>query len=831
MLAETSVLPQGDTILELRMGKIVSSDDVESISTFGVARSTVSGNPLSVNELKNLNAFFEASLYLCLGMLYLKDNPLLRQPLSVDHLKARLLGHWGSDPGQVFTWMHFNRAIKKHSLDALFVSGPGHGAPAILSQAYLEGTYSEIYPDKSEDEEGMRKFFKQFSFPGGIGSHATPETPGSLHEGGELGYSISHAFGTVFDNPQLITLTIVGDGEAETGPLATSWHSTKFLNPITDGAVLPVLHLNGYKINNPTILSRISHKELEALFVGYGWTPYFVEGSDLDSMHQAMAATVERCVLEIREYQKQARSSGKAFRPRWPMIILRSPKGWTAPRTIDGKLLEGSWRAHQIPIADVATNPAHLRILENWLRGYKPEKHFDTHGKLIPELQALAPVGTSRMSANPVANGGQLRIPLVMPDFHSYALQGINPGVSRIESMSNMAKFLRDIVQGNLKNFRVFGPDETESNKLGEIYKAGRKVWMAEYLEEDNVGGNLALEGRVMEMLSEHTCEGWMEGYILSGRHGLLNSYEPFVHIIDSMVNQHCKWIEKCLEVEWRAKVSSLNILLTATVWRQDHNGFTHQDPGFLDVVANKSPEVVRIYLPPDGNCLLSVTDHCLKSVNYVNVIIADKQKHLQFLNIDDAVKHCTKGVGIWDWASNDPHQNPDVVFASCGDVVTLEALAAVALLRELLPQLSIRFVNVVDLFKLISEKDHPHGLSDQEWTKIFTDNKPIIFNFHSYPWMVHRLTYKRPGQTNIHVRGYKEKGNIDTPLELAIRNQTDRYSLAIDAIDRLKVPHLSNSDVREVLVELRELARLYAFENGIDPEHITQWTWPYATV
>lgn len=721
-----------------------------------------------------------------------------------------------------------NRLIKKYDLDVLFVSGPGHGAPGIISHSYLEGVYSEVYPDKSESEVGMQKFFKQFSFPGGIGSHATPETPGSIHEGGELGYSISHAFGTVFDNPNLITLTMVGDGEAETGPLATSWHSTKFLNPITDGAVLPVLHLNGYKINNPTLLARISHEELTALFVGYGWTPYFVEGSDVESMHQAMAATLEKCVLEIKGYQKQARDSKKAFRPRWPMIVLRSPKGWTGPRKLDDKYLEGFWRAHQVPITDVATNPAHLKILETWMKEYEPEKVFDASGKLIPELRELAPVGNARMSANPVGNGGQLRKPLNMPDFKDFALPDINPGISNLPSMSNMSKFLRDIVATNMTNFRVFGPDETESNKLGEIYKAGKKVWMGEYFEEDADGGNLAMEGRVMEMLSEHTVEGWLEGYVLSGRHGLLNSYEPFIHIIDSMVNQHCKWIEKCLEVEWRVKVASLNILLTATVWRQDHNGFTHQDPGFLDVVANKSPEVVRIYLPPDGNCLLSVMNHCFRSQNYVNVIVADKQDHLQYLNMDAAIEHCTKGVGIWDWASNDQGQDPDVVMASCGDVSTHESLAATALLREFLPDLKIRFVNVVDLFKLIAEVDHPHGMSDAQWAAIFTVDRPVIFNFHSYPWMIHRLTYKRQGQANIHVRGYKEKGNIDTPLELAIRNQTDRYSLAMDAIDRIEGLHNKGAAVREKLLNLQIQAKTEAYENGIDPKYITGWKWPF---
>ncbi|KAK9386685.1 XFP N-terminal domain-containing protein [Lipomyces mesembrius] len=807
-----------------------ASDDVsvETISAYGVARATVKNTPLSKEEAKKIDDYFKASLYLCLGMLYLKQNPLLQEPLKVEHLKSRLLGHWGSDAGQIFTYIHFNRLIKKYDLNSIFISGPGHGAPAVLSQAYLEGTYSEVYPDKSEDVEGMRRFFKQFSFPGGIGSHATPETPGSLHEGGELGYSISHAFGVVFDNPDLIAVTMVGDGESETGPLATSWHSTKFLNPITDGAVLPVLHLNGYKINNPTVLARISHKEIESLFVGYGWTPYFVEGSDPETMHQAMAATMEKCVTEIRAYQKQARESGKAFRPFWPMIVLRSPKGWTGPRKVDDHYLEGFWRAHQIPLPDVANNIAHLKLLENWMRGYEPEKFFDESGKLIPELKELAPQGNRRMSANPVANGGLLKKPLHMPDFRNYGIEVHRSGTTDAPSMSNMAIFLRDIIAANQTNFRVFGPDETESNKLGAIYQAGKKVWMGEYFEEDADGGNLSFSGRVMEMLSEHTCEGWLEGYTLSGRHGLLNSYEPFIHIIDSMVNQHCKWIEKSQEVEWRAKVASLNILLTATVWRQDHNGFTHQDPGFLDVVANKSPEVVRIYLPPDGNCLLSCMDHCLRSSNYVNVIVADKQNHLQFLDMDAAIEHCTKGVGIWDWASNDQGCEPDLVMASCGDVPTMESLAATALLRENLLELKIRFVNVVDLFKLVPEREHAHGLSDREYSAIFTTDKPVIFNFHSYPWLIHRLTYKRQGQHNLHVRGYKEKGNIDTPLELAIRNQTDRFSLAIDAIDRM--PSLGNKGAatREKLLNEQIRCKNEAYENGVDPKLLQEWVWPF---
>ncbi|KAL2833844.1 XFP N-terminal domain-containing protein [Aspergillus cavernicola] len=799
----------------------------KSISAYGAARSTVTDTPLSAEDVRKMDAYFRASMYLCLGMLYLRENPLLKEPLKVEHLKKRLLGHWGSDAGQSFTWIHMNRLIKKYDLDVMFVSGPGHGAPGILSQSYLEGVYSEVYPDKAEDERGMQRFFKQFSFPGGIGSHATPETPGSMHEGGELGYSISHAFGSVFDHPNLITLTMVGDGEAETGPLATSWHSNKFLNPCTDGAVLPVLHLNGYKINNPTIFARISHEELTSLFSGYGWTPYFVEGSDLPSMHQAMAATLEHCVVEIKKIQKQARDSQKPFRPRWPMIVLRTPKGWTAPRKVDGKLLEGFWRAHQIPITDVLTNPSHLKILESWMKSYKPEELFK-EGKLIPELKALAPKGNFRMSANPVSNGGTLRRPLDLPDFRDYSLKDIEPGVSVRGSMVNMANFLRDIVGRNLTRFRVFGPDETESNKLSEIYKAGKKVWLGEYFDEDQDGGNLTMWGRVMEMLSEHTCEGWLEGYTLSGRHGLLNSYEPFIHVIDSMVNQHCKWIEKCAEVEWRGKVASLNILLTATVWRQDHNGFTHQDPGFLDVVANKSPEVVRIYLPPDGNTLLSVTDHCLRSVNYVNVIVADKQDHIQFLNMEDAISHCTKGLGIWDWASNDQGQEPDVVMAACGDVPTHEALAATALLRKHLPSLKVRFVNVVDLFKLISGGNHPHGMPDRKWKAIFTADKPIIFNFHSYPWLVHRLTYKRPGQENLHVRGYKEKGNIDTPFELAVRNQTDRYSLAMDAIDRVKSLGNTGAGIRERFLNLQLAAKNEAYDNGIDPDYIRNWTWDY---
>ncbi|KAK2054113.1 XFP domain-containing protein [Colletotrichum caudatum] len=803
----------------------MTDEEVESISPYGPARSTVRGEPLSREDIQKYNDFFKASLYLCLGMIFLKENPLLREPLKKEHMKLRLLGHFGSAPGQIFTWMHFNRIIKKYDVDSIFISGPGHGAPAVLSQSYLEGVYSEVYPDKSEDVEGMQKFFKSFSFPGGIGSHATPETPGSIHEGGELGYSVSHAFGAVYDHPDLIALTMVGDGEAETGPLATAWHSTKFLNPIVDGAVLPVLHLNGYKINNPTILARISHKELENLFLGYGWQPYFVEGDDVDTMHQAMAATLEHCVLEIRRFQKQARDSGKTFRPIWPLVVLRSPKGWTGPRKIDGNYMEGYWRAHQVPVPSAATNPEHLKVLEKWMRSYEPERLFKD-GRISDELKALCPSGNRRMSANPVANGGLLRKHLKLPDFKKYAIKVDKPGGINAASMNNMATYLRDVIALNRKSFRLFGPDETESNKLGAVYEAGKKVWMGEYFEEDTNGGNLAPDGRVMEMLSEHTCEGWLEGYILTGRHGLLNSYEPFIHVIDSMVNQHCKWIEKALEVEWRNKIASLNILLTAVVWRQDHNGFTHQDPGFLDVVANKSPEVVRIYLPPDGNCLLSTMEHCLASSNYVNVIVADKQDHLQYLTIDKAIEHCTKGIGIWPQFSTDQGEEPDIVMASCGDVSTHESLAAIDLLLQHFPDLKIRCVNCVDLFKLISHEDHSHGLTDAEWVALFTDDRPVIFNFHSYPWLVHRLAYKRPGNTNLHVRGYKEKGNIDTPLELAIRNQTDRFSLAMDAIDRMPQLHNRGAAARETLRNQQIAARIEAFETGMDPPFLKNWCW-----
>jgi xylulose-5-phosphate/fructose-6-phosphate phosphoketolase len=786
-------------------------------------------NALSEPELHGINAYWRACNYLSLGMLYLRDNPLLREPLRVEHLKQRLLGHWGSDPGQSFVWVHLNRLIKKYDLNMIYISGPGHGAPAFLANSYLEGRYSEVYPDISEDEAGMRRFFKQFSFPGGIGSHCTPETPGSIHEGGELGYSVSHAFGAAFDNPDLIVAVVIGDGEAETGPLAGSLHSNKFLNPVRDGAVLPILHLNGYKIANPTVLSRIPAGELNSLFIGYGWDPFFVEGSDPPDMHCKMAATVEECVGRIRSIWDQARSGGELWRPRWPVIILRSPKGWTSPREIDGHRLEDFWRSHQVPIPDVAGNPAHLKILEEWMRGYRPEELFDQSGRLLPELKDLAPAGSRRMSANLHANGGLLRKPLRMPDFRNYAAALDRPGGSEVETTYILGQFLRDIIRENKDNFRVFGPDETASNRLEAVYEATGKTWMAELRPEDADGGELSPDGRVMEMLSEHTLEGWAEGYLLTGRHVFFSTYEAFVHVIDSMVNQHAKWLEKSrTEVKWRASVPSLNLLITSTVWRQDHNGFTHQDPGFLDVVTNKSPLVTRIYLPPDVNCLLSVADHCLRSVDYVNVIVADKRPHLLYLDMDSAVRHCEKGIGIWSWASSDQGGEPDVVMVGAGDVPTMEALAATAILREKFPELKVRFINVVDLFRLMPETEHPHGMPDRDFDSLFTTDRPVIFNFHGYPWLIHKLAYRRTNHSNFHVRGYKEKGNINTPLELAIRNQVDRFNLAIDVIDRTPVLRKTGGHVKEWLKDQILDHRAYAHEHGIDKPEIRNWRWPY---
>jgi xylulose-5-phosphate/fructose-6-phosphate phosphoketolase len=797
------------------------------LSAVGEARATIAGNPLSASELHQIDAYWNACNYLAVGMIYLRDNPLLKTPLQPEQIKSRLLGHWGSSPGLSFTYVHLNRLIQKYDLNLIFLAGPGHGAPGILGPVYLEGTYTEIYPDKSEDEEGLKRFFKQFSFPGGIGSHCTPETPGSIHEGGELGYSVSHAYGAAFDNPDLISVVMVGDGEAETGPLATAWHSNKFLNPIRDGAVLPILHLNGYKINNPTLLARISHDDLESLFKGYGYNPYFVEGSEPESMHQAMAATLEHCIAEIKKIQSEARNSGVVQLPRWPLIILRSPKGWTGPTEVDGHKVEGFWRSHQVPLANIQTNPAHLQLLEAWMRSYKPEELFDETGRLIPALRALAPKGDRRMSANPYANGGVLRKALKMPNFRDYGVEVLKPGTTEFGNTQPLGIFLRDIMRDNMSNFRVFGPDETASNKLQAIYEVSKKVWMATYFPEDADGSELTTDGRVMEILSEHTLEGWLEGYLLTGRHGFFATYEAFVHVIDSMINQHCKWLEISKNISWRSSISSLNLLITSTVWRQDHNGFTHQDPGFLDVVLNKSPDVVRIYLPPDANTLLSVADHCLRSTDYVNVIVSDKQVHLQYLDMDSAIQHCTKGLGIWTWASTDAGQEPDVVMACAGDVPTQEALAATSLLREQFSDLKIRFINVVDLLALQPDTEHPHGLSDRDFDSLFTLDKPIIFNFHGYPWLIHRLTYRRTNHHNLHVRGYKEKGNINTPLELAIINQIDRFSLAMDVIDRVPKLKVAGAHAKEQFKNQQIDCRRYANEQGIDRPDIVNWKWP----
>ncbi|PYM66300.1 MAG: phosphoketolase [Candidatus Rokuibacteriota bacterium] len=789
---------------------------------------TTLANRLSADELRKVDAYWRACNYLAAGMIYLQANPLLREPLKPEHIKLRLLGHWGASPGLSFAYVHLNRLITKYDLDAIFLAGPGHGAPGVLAPVYLEGAYSEIYPNKGEDAEGMLQLFREFSFPGGIGSHCTPETPGSIHEGGELGYSLSHAFGAAFDNPDLLVVAVVGDGEAETGPLATSWHSNKFLSPIRDGAVLPILHLNGYKINNPTLLSRISHDELEQLLRGYGWTPHFVEGHDPSLMHQQMAATLEDCVLDIRRIQEGARASGKAVRPRWPMLVLRSPKGWTGPREVDGRKVEGFWRSHQVPLSGLHDNPAHMKQLAEWLRSYRPEELFDTTGRLIPELRALAPKGARRMGANPHANGGLLRRPLRMPDFRSYAIKVDKPGQVMADNTRPLGQFLRDIMRDNMSNFRVFGPDENTSNRLDAIYEVSKKLWLADYLAEDADGGQLSPDGRVLEMLSEHTLEGWLEGYLLTGRHGFFSTYEAFAHVVDSMFNMHAKWLASSREQPWRAPVSSLNLLLSSTVWRQDHNGFTHQDPGFLDVVLNKDPNVCRIYLPADVNTLLCVADHCLRSTGYVNVIVCDKQKHLQYLTMEDAIGHCTKGLSIWNKASNDQGSEPDVVIASAGDIPTKEALAAVTLLREHFHDLKIRFINVVDLYKLVPSSEHPHGLSDRDFDGLFTTDKPIIFNFHGYPWLIHRLTYRRTNHKNLHVRGYKEKGNINTPLDLAIQNQIDRFSLAIDVIDRVPSLQRVGAHAKEKLRNTQIECQKYAYQYGVDKPEIDQWTWPY---
>jgi xylulose-5-phosphate/fructose-6-phosphate phosphoketolase len=784
---------------------------------------------LTPELLHRMDAYWRAANFLSVGQMYLRDNPLLREPLKLEHVKRMLLGHWGTTPGQNFIYVHLNRVIRKYDLDMIYISGPGHGGPAVVANTYLEGTYSEIYPDISQDEAGMRKLFKQFSFPGGIPSHVSPETPGSIHEGGELGYSLSHAFGAVFDNPSLVVACVVGDGEAETGPLATAWHSNKFLDPVTDGAVLPILHLNGYKIANPALLARITHEELEQLFRGCGWTPYFVEGHEPALMHKAMAATLDAAVEAIRKIQEDARAGSHAGggleRPRWPMIVLKSPKGWTGPKAIDGLQVEGTFRSHQVPLSDPAAHPEHLERLEEWLKGYRPQELFDGQGRLKPELAGLAPMGERRMGANPHANGGILLRDLRMPDFRDYALDVPAPGVRGIGDTRVLGPFLRDVVKLNeeQRNFRVFGPDETLSNGLGALFEVTQRQWNAATDPNDKF---LAPTGRVMEMLSEHQCEGWLEGYLLTGRHGLFNCYEAFIHIVDSMFNQHAKWLKVTLHLPWRRKIASLNYLLASHVWRQDHNGFTHQDPGFIDHVVNKKAEIVRVYLPPDANCLLSVMDHCLRSRHHVNVVIAGKHPAPQWLTMDAAVKHCIRGIGIWQWASNDQGVAPDVVMACCGDVPTLETLAAVSILRRHLPDLKIRVVNIVNLMKLQPQVEHPHGLSDREFDELFTRDKPVIFAFHAYPWLIHRLTYRRTNHDNIHVRGYKEEGTITTAFDMTVLNDLDRFHLVMDTIDRLPQTGDKGAYLKQQLQEKLLEHKQYICEHGEDLPEIRTWKW-----
>jgi xylulose-5-phosphate/fructose-6-phosphate phosphoketolase len=782
--------------------------------------------PVDTEYLQKIDAYWRAANYLSVGQIYLCDNPLLREPLAPAHIKRMLLGHWGTTPGQNFIYTHLNRIIGKYDLDMIYMSGPGHGGPAVVSGTYLEGTYSEVYSSIGEDEAGLKRLFTQFSFPGGIPSHASPECPGSIHEGGELGYSLSHAFGAVFDNPALIVACVVGDGEAETGPLATSWHSNKFLNPATDGAVLPILHLNGYKISNPTVLARISREELDQLLRGYGWTPHFVEGHEPMAMHAAMAATLDRVTELILAIQKDARVNGNTVRPRWPMIVLVSPKGWTGPKFIDGRPIEGTFRSHQVPLTDPVTNPAHLRQLEEWLRSYRPQELFDERGRLKPELKALAPKGDRRMGSNPHANGGRLLRDLRLPDFTDYAVDVAKPGAPGVGDTHVLGRFLRDVARMNAeqRNFRMFGPDETLSNGLEAVFEVTNRQWEAATVESDEF---LARSGQVMEMLSEHQCEGWLEGYLLTGRHGVFNCYEAFIHIVDSMFNQHAKWLKVTAALPWRRKIASLNYLLSSHVWRQDHNGFTHQDPGFLDQVVNKKAEIVRVYLPPDANCLLSVMNHCLRSRHYVNVVVAGKHPAPQWLPMDAAIRHCTEGASIWQWASNDSQGEPDLVMACAGDVPTLETLAAVTILRRHLPALKVRVVNVVDLMKLQPTSEHPHGLSDGDFDSLFTRDKPIIFAFHAYPWLIHRLTYRRRNHANLHVRGYKEEGTITTAFDMTVLNELDRFHLVIDAIDRLPQTGSEGAYLKQQLQDKLVEHKQYICRYGQDMPEIRNWSWP----
>jgi xylulose-5-phosphate/fructose-6-phosphate phosphoketolase len=781
--------------------------------------------PLSPELLQKMNAYWRAANYLSVGQIYLYDNPLLKKPLKLEHVKPRLLGHWGTTPGLNFIYVHLNRIIKAYGLNMMYVTGPGHGGPGLVANTYLEGTYSELYPNISQDEQGMKRLFTQFSFPGGIPSHVAPETPGSINEGGELGYSLAHAYGAAFDNPDLIVACVVGDGEAETGPLATSWHSNKFLNPVHDGAVLPILHLNGYKIANPTVLARISHDELEQLFVGLGYKPYFVEGDDPNEVHQIMAGTLDTIVAEIKDIQSKARTKGFKNRPRWPMIIFNTPKGWTGPKEVDGLLVEGTFRAHQVPLAELSTKPEHLKMLEQWMKTYNPEELFDDSGRLIPELAELAPNGERRMGANPHANGGILLRDLRMPDFRDYAVEVPEPGTVMAEATRIMGAFVRDVMKLNWeqRNFRVVGPDETASNRLTHLFDITDRVSTAEILKTDD---HVSPDGRVMEVLSEHLCQGWLEGYLLTGRHGLFSCYEAFIHIVDSMFNQHAKWLKVTRHIPWRRPIASLNYLLTSHVWRQDHNGFSHQDPGFIDHVVNKKADTIRIYLPPDANTLLSVTDHCLRSRNYVNVIVAGKQPSLQWLDMDAAVKHCTAGIGIWEWASNDQGGDPDVVMACAGDVPTLEALAAVEMLRQHFPDLKIRVINIVDLMTIQPQSEHPHGLNDKDFDVLFTKDKPIIFAYHGYPWLIHRLTYRRTNHKNLHVRGYKEEGTTTTPFDMVVMNELDRFHLVGDVIDR--VPNLGSRAAyakqynRDKLLDHKN----YIHKHGEDMPEIRDWKW-----